>query len=218
MNTQIKNLKVTCMAIATGALVLAACNSSDYSKKEGDGTATTVMSTDTSNAMNNNTAASTMNSTTATDTTSAMNSTGAMDGTAKADPAKKGKKGKVSVMEQKAGSNVAMTADNNGVYNSAEILPAYPGGSNSLSRFFNDNITYPQTAMDEGVEGTVNVNFAVDENGKLSNAKIIGKKAGYGFDEEALRVVNQMPTWTPGRIKGKNVKTYYTLPVSFQLY
>ena len=63
----------------------------------------------------------------------------------------------------------------------------------------------------------MNVNFAVDENGKIYTPKEVGQKIGYGVEEEALRVISKMPKWTPGRIKGKNVKTRFNLPVKFQL-
>jgi periplasmic protein TonB len=200
--------------ILASALVLIGatigCNS-DSKKDEGS----TVVSADTANAMNttpvDNTAATT---TPATDTNTAMNNSSM----AKPNPAKKGMKGKVTVSEQAKSSNNNMTADNSGVYGSAEIMPAYPGGYNKMADFFASNIEYPQDATDNGIEGTVDVSFAVDETGKLSSPKVISPRIGYGIEEEALRVVNKMPTWTPGRIKGKNVKTYYTLPIRFQLY
>ncbi len=75
----------------------------------------------------------------------------------------------------------------------------------------------PKDALDEGAEATVEVVFAVDEAGKVYTPFIKGDRAGYGLDEEANRVVSKMPTWNPGQIKGKNVKSYYTLPISFQI-
>ncbi|MBC7508831.1 MAG: TonB family protein, partial [Ferruginibacter sp.] len=80
------------------------------------------------------------------------------------------------------------------------------------------NIEYPSEATDNGVEGTVNMNFAVDEKGKVYAPKITSDNIGYGIEKESLRVFAKMPTWTPGKIKGKNVKTRYTLPIKFQLY
>jgi protein TonB len=180
----------------------------------------TENTTDTTNTINTNTTpagdTTLTNSTPTSDTVGAMGNNSSM---AKPNPAKKGMKGKVSVTEQKTNANNSnMTADNTGVYGSAEIMPAYPGGYNKMSDYFSSNIEYPQDATDNGIEGTVDVNFAVDETGKLTNAKVISPRVGYGLEEEAIRVVNKMPTWTPGRIKGKNVKTYYTLPIRFQLY
>ena len=132
------------------------------------------------------------------------------------DPAKKGKKGKVSIVMAK---NVSgdMSVDKEGYYNNTEILPGYPGGEKALGRFYDDNIQYPVEASDNGVDGTVKINFAVDENGKLYAPVVTSPVIGYGLEQEALRVFNKMPKWSPGRIKGKNVKTRFSLPVKFQL-
>jgi len=135
---------------------------------------------------------------------------------AKPDPAKKGKKGKVSMnfeSPKASGSEDAM--DTEGYY--TNVYPAYPGGNKSLAGFFENNIQYPQEASDNGVEGTVTISFNVDEKGKVSAAKVTSPRLGYGIEEEALRVINKMPTWSPGSLKGKNVKTRYNLPVRFQL-
>lgn len=132
------------------------------------------------------------------------------------DPAKKGKKGKVSiVMDNRVSAN--MSVDKEGYYNTTEILPGYPGGEKALGQFYDNNIQYPIDASDNGIDGTVKINFAVDENGKLYSPVVTSPIIGYGLEQEALRVFNKMPKWTPGRIKGKNVKTRFSLPVKFQL-
>jgi len=135
----------------------------------------------------------------------------------KPNPAKKGHKGSVRVAIYGKNFKERMEADKNGVYNYAEILPSYPGGQKELDKFVQDNIQYPQDAIDNGVEGTVTVKFAVDESGKVYSPQLANEKLGYGLDEEALSVINKMPKWSPGRIKGKNVKTYYDLPITFAL-
>jgi TonB family protein len=135
---------------------------------------------------------------------------------AKPDPSKKGKKGKVSIT-MVAPTTGEMIPDNEGVYANAEVLPGFPGGQKGLEKFFEDNIQYPADASDNGVEGVVNIKFAVDENGKVYAPKVTSDNIGYGIEQEALRVFNKMPKWTPGKIKGKNVKTRFTLPVRFQL-
>lgn len=138
------------------------------------------------------------------------------DSMAKPDPSKKGKKGKVSMsMDEPKASGNTDVVDAEGYY--TNIYPAYPGGNKALAGFFEKNIEYPQTASDNGVEGTVIISFTVDEKGKVGAPKVTSKKLGYGLEEEALRVFNKMPSWAPGSLKGKNVKTRYTLPVRFQL-
>lgn len=132
------------------------------------------------------------------------------------DPAKKGKKGKVSMtINLPSVTGSAETTDNEGYY--TNVYPAYPGGDNALIRFFEKNIQYPQEASDNGVEGTVKISFTVDETGKIGSPKVTSPKMGYGLEDEAMRVFNKMPTWKPGSLKGKNVKTRFTLPVRFQL-
>lgn len=138
-------------------------------------------------------------------------------GVAKPNPAKKGMKGKVVITTptKKTGS---MEVDKSGVYSNVEYIPMFPGGDKGLQNYFDKNIQYPDDASSEGVEGVVNVSFVVDENGKLTGLSTEGQKLGYGLEEEALRVIKAMPAWTPGRLKGNNVKTRYTLPVRFELY
>ena len=140
-------------------------------------------------------------------------------GMAKPNPAKKGMKGKVSVVELAAVKPTGkMEADNAGVYSNVEVIPSFPGGYKGLQKYFDENLEYPAEATNEGVEGTVNLTFIVDENGKLTSPQTVGDKLGYGLEAEALRVVNKMPIWNPGKLKGKNVKTSFTLPVKFVLY
>ena len=129
---------------------------------------------------------------------------------------KKTKKGKVSIA-QAAKVTGDMTADKEGFYTNTEVLPAFPGGQKALEHFFEENIQYPETATENNAEGTVNLTFAVDETGKVYAPKVVSKNIGYGIEPEALRVFDKMPKWTPGKIKGKNVKTKYTLPIKFQL-
>ncbi len=137
---------------------------------------------------------------------------------AKPNPAKKGMKGKVSVALPAAPKMKGeIKADAAGVYSSVDYIPSFPGGTAGLQKFFNDNLQYPRDAAAEGVEGNVRVSFTVDENGKLMNPMIEGEKGGYGLDEEALRVIKKMPSWTPGKVNGKPVKTKFVLPVQFAL-
>lgn len=194
--------------------VVVSCTNNDTTE---DSTASTAMDTvttmtvaaDTSKMMDTAAMAATTNTTNPADKT----------GMAKPNPAKKGMKGKVTVVEAAVPKPTGkMEADNAGVYSNVEIIPSFPGGYKGLQKYFDDNLEYPVEATNDGVEGTVNISFVVDENGKLTSPKIIGDKVGYGLEEEALRVVNKMPVWNPGKLKGKNVKTSFTLPVRFVLF
>jgi periplasmic protein TonB len=130
----------------------------------------------------------------------------------------KKKTGKVSAdMTAKADANTKMEKDKMGYYNYTEVLPEYSGGQTELETYINNNIEYPQEAIDNSAEGTVRVQFAVDEKGNISNVKTIGNKIGYGLEEEAIKVVAKMPKWSSGQIKGKNVKTWRILPITYKL-
>ena len=183
-----------------------------------DRTVSTETSTST-DMMDTAATTSNMMSDTSTMTTATMPATPTMDTMklVKPNPAKKGMKGKV-VIKVPAKSTGSMEADNMGVYSNVEFIPSFPGGNKGLQSYFDKNIQYPDDASNEGVEGVVNVSFVVDENGKLTALKTDGQKMGYGLEEEALRVIGKMPTWNPGKLKGINVKTKYTLPVRFELY
>ena len=138
---------------------------------------------------------------------------------AKINNAKKGKKGSIKI-DVNAGSNkkeIEIVADKDGYYNNAEVLPSFPGGQKALENFFEKNIQYPTNAADNGIEGKVNIVFLIDERGKVSSPKLVSQHIGYGIETEAMRVFSKMPTWTAGKIKGKNVKTRYTLPINFRL-
>lgn len=135
--------------------------------------------------------------------------------TATPNPAKKGKKGLVVINTNTKSSGDAEAVDKEGYY--TNVYPAYPGGNQALAKFFEKNIQYPADASDNGVEGTVNLSFTVDETGKVGKPQITSPKLGYGLEEEALRVFNKMTAWKPGSLKGRNVKTRFTLPVKFTL-
>jgi protein TonB len=110
-----------------------------------------------------------------------------------------------------------MKPDKSGVYEMTEVRPSYPGGQKALEDYIANDIEYPQMAVDDNKEGTVNVQFIVDENGNVTNAKLLGADLGDGLSDEAVRVISKMPKWEPGKVKGKNVKTRLTLPVTYKI-
>ena len=130
---------------------------------------------------------------------------------------KRKKSAKVSTALAADDAKAKMEKDKMGYYNRTEVLPAYNGGQGAMENYIMNTIEYPQDAIDNNVEGIVTVQFGVDENGNVSNASTVGNKIGYGLEEEAIRVVSKMPKWTPGQIKGKNVKTWRTLPINYRL-
>ena len=91
--------------------------------------------------------------------------------------------------------------------------PSFPGGRDSLMAFLKENLHYPQSAIDDRIEGTVCVRFVVRPDGTISNANVT-QSVDPRLDEEALRVVRSMPNWKPS---SKGVNTPYYLPIRFSL-
>lgn len=107
------------------------------------------------------------------------------------------------------------TADDN-VFDVVEEAPEFPGGITEMMRYLQNNIKYPLTCYQQGVQGRVIVKFVIDTDGSVVNAEVL-KAIDPHLDKEALRVVNTMPKWKPGRQKGKTVRVRYTLPIHFRL-
>ena len=97
-----------------------------------------------------------------------------------------------------------------------EQRPSFPGGDGAFFKYLQDHITYPTLALENDIQGRVMVSFTVDENGAISHAKVV-KGIGGGCDEEALKVIQAMPAWTPGKQNGRPVTVTHTLPVVFKL-
>jgi protein TonB len=96
-----------------------------------------------------------------------------------------------------------------------ETMPEFPGGIKGLSNFLSQHLKYPKQARRAGVQGTVRVDFVVDEQGHPANV-LVSQGIGYGCDEEAIRVVQLMPTWKPGTQDGKPVAVQFSLPINFR--
>ncbi len=97
-----------------------------------------------------------------------------------------------------------------------ETMPSFRGGEQKLFEFIGKNVVYPQEAIDAGIEGKVFVEFYIEKDGTVCDAKVL-RGIGYGCDEEALRLIGLMPKWCPGKQRGKAVRVRYTLPINFKL-
>lgn len=96
----------------------------------------------------------------------------------------------------------------------APVMPLFPGGDDARKKFFSKNMTYPRIPLENGIEGTVIVNFIVGKNGEINDIKIV-KSINKELDKEAIRVISLMPNWAPGMNNGKPVKVSFNLPVKF---
>ncbi len=86
----------------------------------------------------------------------------------------------------------------------------------NILEYIYGEIKYPSIARENGVEGTVVVNFVIDENGKITKPKIL-REIGAGCGDEVMRVIKDMPDWVPGEQRKKKVKVQFNIPVKFQL-
>jgi protein TonB len=97
-----------------------------------------------------------------------------------------------------------------------EIMPQFPGGEKEMTKFIKNNMKYPSLAAENGISGTVIVNFVIDRDGRITRIKVV-RGVGGGCDEEAIRVLNLMPLWTPGKQGGKAVLVSFTLPFKYMI-
>ena len=97
-----------------------------------------------------------------------------------------------------------------------EQMPQFPGGLAELMQFLGQNVRYPEEAHKNNIQGRVIVTFVVEKDGSISEAHV-AKSVDPLLDAEALRVVNSMPNWLPGRQNGEPVRVKYTVPITFKL-
>lgn len=102
------------------------------------------------------------------------------------------------------------------IFEVVEKMPEFPGGQAALMQYLSKNIKYPTIAQENGTQGRVTVQFVVNADGSIVDAKVIRGVDPY-LDKEALRVINSMPKWKPGMQRGKAVRVKYTVPVMFRL-
>jgi TonB family protein len=102
------------------------------------------------------------------------------------------------------------------IYSYVEQMPQFPGGEDLLEKYFKENLNYPAKEKEMGVEGRVICRFIVNEDGSLSDIKIV-RSISERCDEEAIRLIKNMPHWKPGKQNGKAVKVSYSLPIIFNL-
>lgn len=99
----------------------------------------------------------------------------------------------------------------------AEVMPEFPGGVSGLMDFLSLNVKYPAAAKAAKKQGRAVVRFVVDTDGKVCDARVEKSAGDAELDTEALRVVNAMPKWTPGKQDGKPVRVRYVVPLVFRM-
>lgn len=97
-----------------------------------------------------------------------------------------------------------------------EEMPVFPGGEEALRKYIAQSVKYPAIAQENGIQGRVFVAFVVNTKGEVTDVKI-ARGVDPNLDKEAIRVVTNMPKWSPGKQRGKAVKVSYTVPINFVL-
>ena len=102
------------------------------------------------------------------------------------------------------------------IFTVVETMPELPGGQGALLQYLAKSIKYPVIAQENGIQGRVSCSFVVNKDGSIVDAEVI-RGVDPSLDKEALRVINSMPKWSPGKQRGKPVRVKYTVPVTFRL-
>ncbi len=102
------------------------------------------------------------------------------------------------------------------IFVSVEEMPEFPGGDLALRQYLANAIKYPIIAQENDIHGKVYVSFVIDETGNITNVYLL-RGVDTSLDNEALRVVQSLPKWKPGKQGGKAVKVRYNVPIQFEL-
>ncbi len=101
-------------------------------------------------------------------------------------------------------------------YTVVEQMPQFPGGDAALLEYISSKLVYPVVAQEAGVQGVVVLRFVVSPEGKVENVEVL-RSLDPSCDKEAIRVVQSLPQFIPGKQNGKAVPVYFTCPIRFQL-
>jgi TonB family protein len=108
------------------------------------------------------------------------------------------------------------TAQDEDIFVIVEHMPTFQGGEEVMNKFFLEEMMYPRIAASGGIKGKVHVSFVVNEDGSISDVKILKGKP-MGLSKEAVRLIKKMPNWTPGKQGDKVVKVQMIVQVDFPL-
>ncbi len=111
---------------------------------------------------------------------------------------------------------VAPEVEEEEVYIIVEQMPGFLGGEEALLKYISDHIEYPTMAVERGIEGRVTVRFVVNKDGYVQDVTVI-RGVHELLDKEAVRVIQSLPRWNPGKQNGVAVAVYYNVPVNFTL-
>lgn len=100
----------------------------------------------------------------------------------------------------------------------AETMPSFQGGDlNTFRAWVQQNVRFPQIALENGIQGRVVLSFVIEKDGRLTNIQVL-QTPDRSLSEEAIRVLNKSPKWSPGKQRNQVVRVKYTLPVDFRVH
>ncbi len=127
------------------------------------------------------------------------------------------------LVADKGSGVVSAPPTENKVFTWVEQMPRFPGSTsdeesqNKILKYLHDHIQYPAMARDNGIQGTVYVQFIVGPDGAIRDVKTVSTHLGGGLEDEAIKVVSGMPKWIPGKQNGRPVTVQFSIPVKFVL-
>jgi len=122
----------------------------------------------------------------------------------------------LSIWENNLESFTEIAGQKEKVYDAPEKMAEFIGGMDGLMKYLQSNMVYPSSAKEKGIQGKVHVSFVVSSKGKVKDVKIL-RGVESSLDNEAMRVVSAMPSWTPAENEGKKVACRMVLPINFKL-
>ncbi len=112
---------------------------------------------------------------------------------------------------------VEETIEDDAPFVTAETMPSFQGGDlNTFRNWVQSNVKFPQIALENGIQGRVILSFVIERDGRLTNIKVL-QTPDRSLSEEAIRVLNKSPKWSPGKQRNQVVRVSYTLPVEFRV-
>lgn len=112
--------------------------------------------------------------------------------------------------------NVCLAQQDDTIYSLADQQPTYPGGMSAFFKYVQTNLVYPESAKASGLEGRVFVEYVIEKDGTVTNARVL-KSLSKECDKEAIRLVTNSAKWNPGKIDDKVVRVKMALPLNFKI-
>ena len=106
--------------------------------------------------------------------------------------------------------------DDNHLFQVVECMPEFPGGMKGCMDFIQKEMRYPEEAKNAGIQGRVHLQFIIEKDGTPAQPRIV-RSVHPLLDKEALRIIRQMPKWTPGKQDGRPQRVLYPISIQFRL-